>query len=420
MTSSATGAVAESPHVAPVAAPSVTGRAGSRVAWLDLARVAAVVLVVLFHVSIGHYYGLEHADRLLVPWWDRVNQILTVVRMPLLFAISGLLAAGKIRRGFRGGRAAESAVTNYYLYAVWLGVYGLLILISGSTPVPFQVETAGQWLRQLYAPNTPLWYLFALSVYLLAFTALRRVPAVLVLSALFVFHLASTQMYTLESPLWTRALTFAFYFGLGVYGGEVVRFVARTPIVVAACAGGAYLLYQRIGMTKLMSLQPPAVTDAAVTVALYLLAGLAAVGVTALVCRAAPYRWLAEVLGRRTLGIYVLHIPLITVLDLAGRGPLAPVTALVGADRVVDRFYPLLATAVVVLACIAIEMAARRTGFEMLFSLPGPARARIEDIRAHLQARGAAPRPAARRFRANGRGFRANGRACRSRPARAA
>ena len=139
---------------------------GGRLAWLDAARALAIVGVVLLHVSIGHFYGLPHADDWVLPRWDRINQVVAVVRMPLLFVVSGMLAAGKIRRGFTRGNAILSAVTNYYLYLVWLAVYGVLFLASGPIVVPFQparvqdffiqIVDAENW-RRFVAPRVAPW-----------------------------------------------------------------------------------------------------------------------------------------------------------------------------------------------------------------------------------------------------------------------
>lgn len=360
------------------------GARAARLDWIDMARAVAVVAVVLFHASIGHYYGLAHAEPGVVAWWDRINQIVTTVRMPLLFTISGMLAAGKIRRGFRGGKAIEAAVTNYYLYAVWLLVFGAMLLLAGDRPVPFQVEDLGTYLREFYLPNSPLWYVFALALYIVGFTALRRVHPAIVLGALAAVHLVSTQLYTLESPLWTRGLSFALYFGLGVYGKRVMTEFAARPILAAIAAGAAYLAYQQLGMTKLMSLQVPPLSDALLVMALYVLAGLAMIGATGMLARVRPYAAVGRFVGKHTLGIYVLHIPVIVVIDLTAAGPLGTLRDLAATNSVVDVLYPLLITAVIVPICITAQMLAPKVGLGALFAMPEPIRAWIESARAQL------------------------------------
>lgn len=377
-----TGAPAQAaPSESPSAAPAPRA---ARLDWIDMSRAVAVVAVVLFHASIGHYYGLDHAESGVVAWWDRINQIITTVRMPLLFTISGMLAAGKIRRGFRGGKAIEAAVTNYYLYAVWLLMFGGMLLLAGDRPVPFRVDSLGTYLREFYLPNSPLWYVFALALYITAFTALRRVHPAVVLGGLLGVHLLATQLFTLESPLWTRGLTFALYFGLGVYGKSVMTQVATRPILGAIAAGGAYLAYQRLGMTKLMSLNIPSLDDALLVVALYVLAGLAMIGAMGMLARVEPYARVGRFVGRHTLGIYVLHIPVIVVIDLGAFGPFGTLRDLVATNPLVDVTYPLLITAIIVPICIACQMLAPKVGLGALFAMPAGLRAWVSSARERL------------------------------------
>lgn len=369
-------------------APRGIGATSSqRLEWVDLARGFAVAAVVLFHLCIGHYWAMEHSAPKVIAWWDRVNQIITVVRMPLLFTLSGMLAAGKIRRGFRRGTTLEASATNYYLFVVWTLIYGVLLLVAGDTPVPFAMDSFGTYVRQFYAPNTPLWYIFALALYLVVFTAARRVSPAAVLSVLLMLHLATTQTYTLESPLWTRGLLYAVYFGLGVYGGRLMRAVAATPALGALFTGLAYLLYQHIGMTRLMSLEVPDVDDALVLMGLYVCAGLAVVGAAGLVCRAQPYRRVGRAVGSHTLGIYVMHVPVIVVLDLLVRGPLNSVGAAVATQPRLDVAYPVLATVVVVATCMTLEKLLVRLGLGWAFALPEPVRAYLARLRTYAPGR---------------------------------
>ncbi len=357
-----------------------------RLDWVDMSRAVAVVAVVLFHASIGHFYTMSHSQEGVVAWWDRVNQIITAVRMPLLFTISGMLAAGKIRRGFRQGKAIEAAVTNYYLYAVWLLIYGglLLFALAHSWTVPFQFDSLSGYLREFYVPNTPLWYVFALGIYIVLFTALRRISPAIILTGLLALHIGATQLYTLESPLWTRGLTFALYFGLGVYGKRIMQEFAARPVLAALAAGASYLIYQQIGMSSLMSLQLPSLQTAGLTVALYVCAGLAMVGITGMLARVALYARLGRAIGKRTLSIYVLHIPVIVIINLSAFGPFGVLRELAATTPWLDTVYPLLITALIVPICMACQDVAPRVKLGFLFALPARLRTSIESARLRL------------------------------------
>ena len=341
-------------------------------AWIDASRAVAVVLVVIFHVTIGHYYIMEWAEGPMAGRWDRINQILSVIRMPLLFALSGMLASGKIRRGFRGGKAIEGAVTNYYLYAVWLAAYGLFILaVPQGYPAPHKVASIDLWIKQLWAPNTYLWYMFALAVYIVAFTAARRVPPAVTLGALYLVHLASAYLWTVESALWTRSITYALFFGLGVYGGRVLRHMAANPLSTLGAALASWAVYQQIGMSRLMSTEVLDPISATWLVALFVLMGMAAVGVIAMLTQVPLYARLGTYLGSRTLGLYVLHIPMATALNILMMGPLAGLGPVIVASPGLHLAYPLIASAVVVFGCIATEWALKRTRLgRAMFGLP--------------------------------------------------
>ena len=373
-------ASAQAPH-----APRTDSRS-ARVPWIDASRALAVALVVVFHVTIGHYYLMEWAEGEMAGRWDRINQILSVIRMPLLFAFSGMLAAGKIRRGFRGGKAIEGAVTNYYLYAVWLVAYGLFILaLPAEFPAPHKVASVHLWIQQLWAPNTYLWYVFALACYIVAFTALRRVHPALILGGLFVLHLASAHLWTVESDLWTRSLTYALFFGLGVYGGRVLRHMAADPVSTLGAALAAWAVYQQIGMTRLMSATPLDPVSATWLVALFVLMGMTAVGFVGILTRVPLYAAIGEFVGKHTLGIYVLHIPMATVLNLLMLGPLADLGFVFAASPGLHLMYPLIASAAVVAGCIAVEYALKRTRpGRAMFALPAPLGALCTDARESL------------------------------------
>jgi hypothetical protein len=61
-------------------------------------------------------------------FWEKASGQLTPIRMPTLFVLSGFLMSSRVRAGFKDRRAVTSAATSYYLYIVWLAVFGLVSL----------------------------------------------------------------------------------------------------------------------------------------------------------------------------------------------------------------------------------------------------------------------------------------------------
>lgn len=357
-----------------------------RLVWVDASRAIAVLLVVLFHVTIGHYYLLDWLSHAGVGRWTGTNQILSVIRMPLLFAISGALASGKVKRGFGGGKSIVGAVTNYWLYLVWLLAYGAFVLAMPDWfATPHKVESLDQWLIQLAVPNTYLWYLFALAAYIFLFTAIRRVPGWLTVVGLFLVHLYAVQTWSLSSPLWTRAFTYAVFFGLGLYGRPLMRHFAGSPVAAFAAGMVSYLLYQQIGMSALSSMDPPGTYMASLMALFYAVMGLTAIGFVGCLVRVPAFGRLLGWIGRHTLGIYALHIPVVTVLNVIIFSMPQEWFAPLEAYHWVDVIWPAASSFVVVLGCILGEVAIRSVpALSFLFELPKPVDRACERLRRAL------------------------------------
>ena len=87
-----------------------------RVAWVDVAKAASILLVVLFHAYDGEYRWLRWASPMpFASWWQIFNEGLKSARMPLFFLASGLLAGPSLGRAWAA--IAHKRVYNpAYLY----------------------------------------------------------------------------------------------------------------------------------------------------------------------------------------------------------------------------------------------------------------------------------------------------------------
>jgi fucose 4-O-acetylase-like acetyltransferase len=81
---------------------------------------------------------------------------------------------------------------------------------------------------------------------------------------------------------------------------------------------------------------------------------------------AGPSRLLSR-LGSRTLPVYVMHLPLLAVLDRLLRGPLA---ILEPHHAVVAAVEPVLLTTLLISVCLLLHRALRGLGLRWLFELP--------------------------------------------------
>lgn len=313
--------------------------------------------MVAFHLTIWYYPVFNSEGSAMDRAWTVGNQVLTTLRMPLLLAVSGMLAAGKIGEGIGSARIRLSVATNYYLYAVWLAIYALAWIPVTFEQMPDKVSSPGSFIAQLIAPDTPLWFIFALAIYIPIFSLIGRWPRSVVLSGLTVLSVVVGLLPATE-PQWWKILEFAIYFALGLYlkdrviGGAASRpwlwLLAGIGVVIVATAAAAALEHE---IAKSGTFLVRSVGTAA-----------GALGAIVLACRIYPVRTALCWLGRRTLGIYVVHPLLITLLVVFVHPfDTSPWAAVVFTVALIP---------VVAVACVMIEWGIKKARAGFLFDLP--------------------------------------------------
>lgn len=322
----------------------------ARLPWVDVAKGACIVLVVLLHVTNRHLVRLDEVDAAIRDGWTELGKWMRPVRMPTFFVLSGLLAAPALARR-RPVEIRRRVQRSAELYVVWLALQSFLVdrrLRPGVV-----TTTLDGFVDALLLPTGSLWYLWALAAYVLG---LAVVPArwrhgVLAGAAL-AWLLVATQQWHL-TPRPRDLVQYLGWFALGAYAPTAVRGVVawatprRTALTVAAYVAAIVWLRHR------GPLYAP----------LFQVVGV--VGGLGLAARAAGRLALgAAVLGRHTLSIYVLHIPLLTVwshvLREHGWRGSSPVGVLMW-------LYPLALGAALIAASLGIEQALRRAGAGRLF-----------------------------------------------------
>jgi uncharacterized membrane protein YcfT len=73
-------------------------------------------------------------------------------------------------------------------------------------------------------------------------------------------------------------------------------------------------------------------------------------------------------LGRKTLPIYVIHMPLVALAHLTLQGPLSGLGA--SAQLVLAVFGPIVLTALIIAICLGLESFLKKIGAKWLFDLP--------------------------------------------------
>lgn len=370
------------------AVPTAAAAPGSRLRWVDAVRGVCVVFVVIYHMGLKTYEPFR--DSMWDPaefGWFVFNALLDAFRMPLLLAVSGMLVARRIREGWGKPGALVRAASTYYLYVVWLAIHFVILLALGmSTPEDRTAVGAPSVLEFAVPLRTTLWYVYALSVYVVVFTTIRRVRGRIVLPVLFLLGVVLVA-YAPSGVPYIKVAVCAVWFGLGVYGGPWLGRLGDRgrfrDIAIAAVAGAALTGLGKIGLPDLAN------------AFLFQASGLAFIVLgcitVAKLVNWAPFGRLAVHVGRRTLQIYVLHIPLYAV-----------VAALIGGDRigaaltspVVAVGWPLLLTVLFIVLSLWIRTGLEKVGLGVLFAMPAGITSRIEGAYTRRAERRAAARPA--------------------------
>ena len=284
----------------------MTDVAGRR-AWIDAVRALCVIAIVLLHFQI---WVFDPTMRL-YPNETRglydLSAFLGAFRMPALFVVSGLLVSRRVRLGWKERRNAVRAVSSYYLYAVWVVMYAVLAAIWYRSPDRLQ-----GMLTQLVVPHATLWFILFLAINVVVMTTLHRVHPALVLGALVALSVWMLSV-TVESPwdMLGRGAYYMLFFAIGVY---------FKPALDRFAAGGlwwkipAFVVLLWVTIDALAHVPYREAAWFALFLARDIAAVVCAVAVAATITLLRPIAVLLSYIGRRTLVIYVLHVPLIWVV----------------------------------------------------------------------------------------------------------
>ncbi|PWJ55131.1 Uncharacterized membrane protein YcfT [Quadrisphaera granulorum] len=320
----------------------------TRLTWADVARGAAMVLVVFAHaLQLMDAYGWRTGAL------DTVNLYLTVLRMPLFFLVSGIFAATAIQRTWRGLFASRLALL-IYLYLLWSVVRALWFSV-----VPWPLNETPPWVALLIAPVWPtagLWFLYALVLYLLLAKATATWPtwAPLALTGALSVAAAYDVVPTGGNGVWRSVAMYAFFFLLGARLSQVWTSLAARATLMKAVGAALVVPLSVVAFTLL-----PVPLRGIGRTSLSLLCVIACLIVAAVVARWTPLARPLRYVGERTIAVYVVH-PLL----LAALVPALPV----GSTPAVVAVVVLTAVAVVVPLLLR-RVLVRASGF---FDLPAP------------------------------------------------
>ncbi|GIF51816.1 putative membrane protein YcfT [Asanoa ferruginea] len=336
---------------------AVAGPAAARVEWADAAKGVCIILVVSWHVIVKDYLLVDWHIGLPVPGlWGTLGEQFLPLRMPLFFAISGVFATNALRRPWR--RVARF----FYLYTLWLLIHTAALAAAPGFPTDRATSVLGL-LEQLTITPSNLWYLYALALYLLIAKAVRRLPPLVVVVPAAV--LSAVAAAGLLATPGNRG---------GVYQ-NLVFFLAGLYLRPRIERLAATATRRRLVLTSLayvLGLTAMAAAGAQQWFGVWPLVSVVAVvfGVTAAarVARRPALSGPLVRLGRITLPIYVIHMPVLALLHRLLVRPLSSLDG--GAQLFVSLGYPVVVTALVITVCLGIHRGLMMVGARWLFDLP--------------------------------------------------
>lgn len=311
-----------------------------RLTALDATRGLAVVAMVFGHVLLwGHANGHHGA-------FDAVSRLFNSFRMPVLMLVSGYLAHALLSRPM--ARTLNRCVHFAWIYMIWLVPLLLVSPFGNDLSLPNYVDN-------LSRPMTSLWFLWVLGLFTLSVPFTALVPRWIVLAAAASLGVVS---FVGLLPLNTYSFHNAAIYALMFYAGlswrpeieQALRADMSWPLLAKLAAAAvvatvaAQMLRLASGHDGLGGAQRLAICLAAlyaIRVMVDRLPGLARLA------------WL----GRNTLPVYVLHLPLMMIV----RDPVA---------RMAGPLTPIACTVVLIAGSLLLHRAARQAKLAWLFERP--------------------------------------------------
>lgn len=275
------------------------------IAWINTLKGICILLVVLYHTVLPGFESrvkdLAAGERV-AEMWVQFNTLLSPLRMPAFFFVSGLLARNAIiDRPWK--RIATSRMTNlFYLYLLWGAIqWGAITGIS--TEITGQrisqninaayAGTFSEFLTLTFLAMSTSWYLYALGIYFLLAKLFQRYNLPLLLMAAVLNYLAVEKIIPYWGPQ-SLAQYFVFFMLGTFWCSQILRLSEWRRQ-----NGLPWLLL-------LLLAGLPALFDFDRSLFLSVLAILISVAACRGLNQVSSMAWLNWI-GRHTLPIYVLH-----------------------------------------------------------------------------------------------------------------
>ncbi|OKB65517.1 acyltransferase [Serratia marcescens] len=167
----------------------------NEILWINTLKGFCILLVVLHHAVITTLIpSIDHlsAGQLPAKIWVLFNQVVSPLRMPAFFFVSGLLAANAISKKKWADIFTKKVSNLIYLYILWGVIQWFFIKLVISAISGIQLSdaensaysvTPSEFITLLLMAKTSLWYLYALAGYFVIAKLFQRVKYLLLILA---------------------------------------------------------------------------------------------------------------------------------------------------------------------------------------------------------------------------------------------
>jgi uncharacterized membrane protein YcfT len=266
----------------------------ARVAWIDVAKGACIILVVMMHSTLGLGEAVGRTG-----WLHAAVEFARPFRIPAFFLIAGLFLSRSIHEPLR--RFLDRKVLHFvYFYLLWT-----LIQCAFKAPLAGG-GFAAQFATALIEPFGTLWFIYLLPIFFVTTRLVRRAPVWLVLVEAAALHVwpHATGVTVIDEFMGRYVFFFAGYAFAPIFFriAELAR-DNRDAAIAATAAVFALIAAATFGANPFTG-AAPFIQTPGVSLALGL-AGAAALIAAASLLGATPFGAVLKYCGERSLAIYL-------------------------------------------------------------------------------------------------------------------
>ena len=326
--------------------------ARERLAWVDTGRGVAIALVAFYHGA--RWLSRAGFD---TEGWQAVNDVLSSLRMPLFFTLSGLFARKWLHASWGALFRAKLALFAW-VFCVW-EVIGSATFVLGSASNGRRVsipDTAHALLWSPLYPKLELWFIWALTLFFIVAKLTRAVNRWVQLGLAAVLAAVALTLWFDVTTGPTGSAKYYFFFLAGIYLRELVMRLGQhgnrmVLVAVFVAWAGVSTAVSLLGLRDIWGV--------------YFVNCVVGVAGGIVLSRFLSRFSVLGRIGQQTLPIYLAHTPIIIVITFALS--LTPLPEMFGPDLLAT---PLVGVAALTTALLLYAWASKRPLLQYLYVPP--------------------------------------------------